>query len=1456
MLLSTAAAFMPAYALNAVLCGSVYSTTDDAFASGVYELPLTSTGSFNLVAAIPDHKATGGGFFADGIYYVGELNNSYSFYGGLNLYPYNTEGWTPAASVYLSSSPAVCGMSSGFAVTSAGLLYGGSTDTNRQNNVFYSYKADVAAYDLDFTKIGDLGEQLGAYVADADGTVYGINADGALFTVSTTDASVTKVGDTGLKPLVDGQYWPFMHASSVYDAASGKIYTAVLDANGLCSLYTIDPATAATTKVTDYPAGHVVTGLYMAEAKAEAGAPSAATELEADFAPGKLSGTISFKAPGTTYGGTELTANLDYRVLANGKEVANGKVYSNVTAMVDVTVPERGMYEFTVIVSNSVGDGPAAKVKAAVGYAAPAAPQVTTSAYGSSVQIQWSPVETTADGDPIQGDVSYKVVRYPDGKVVEESTTWTSVWDYGLGDDLKAYQYAVVAYCNGTPSEEGLSPVIVAGSAKAPYSEAFAEADVMNLYTIIDANNDTKTWDFYYGEVRSAASDDVDGDDWLISPPFSLQSDKYYVVSLDARVYNPDLPGKFEIFAGDAPTAEAMTTRVLEPSYVSSESLTTYTGLLHAEGYGNKYIGIHSITEKGNWWLFATNFKVSAAYEGTVPAAPTDFTARSAYDGSNSVSISLKAPLTDLSGNQLSSLEKVEIRRGDAVVHTVENPVPGQLIEWVDTEVGEGEIAYSAMASNYSGEGIPATCVGFAGVNLPATVTEVYAYSTDEPGYVRVEWKPVATFIDGTPMDPSLVTYNIYTDVTGQDMMIAKDLTGTSATFKIFQATEEEPQLFFRFGVTAQTSGGENTKGVYSEYVALGEAYTLPYEESFPDLNTKYLSLQGGSDPYSYWDNASDKTFEEVQSHDDDNGMIAMFSQYRGSKAYFKTGLIDLADATNPMLTFYAFNLVDPSLADNNTIEVQVGYHNEFKTLATITLEDFKTEGWHRVEVPLSEFAGKEIQVNLIGTVNSYQYIHVDNFKVMDRRDNDIAVTLIEVPERVKSGNCANIHVGISNLGLKTADKVNVELYRDGEMVDSEEFTNVESDARIFHHFPALHTVATPESVEYQVKLTATSDSYADNDLTEAVSVMTIFPNYPTVTDLAATYAEGDDKNIKLSWSTPDLTAAFADDITEGFEEVRTWTTNGLNGWTFVDNDKQLIYGFRFFDVPTYAPQPDTQQSWFSMSDTYQPMAEHFSDPGFYKAHGGHQYLSSMAVTTGEPEYTQRRTDDWAISPLLYGGQQTISFWAKSMLADALEQMEILYSTTGTDIADFQLLTSVKEVPWAWTQYFAKLPEGAKYFAIRNHSRDAYVLMIDDVNFTPAADAGALELSGYNIYRNGVCINSEAVKGNTFTDLLDGVDSPEYTVTALYANRGESAFSNVATPALDGIGCVEASDVKVFASAGCVNVIGAAGSPIAVYSVDGRCVASQVATGHDCIAVAPGVYVVKVGSKAVKLTVR
>lgn len=613
------------------------------------------------------------------------------------------------------------------------------------------------------------------------------------------------------------------------------------------------------------------------------------------------------------------------------------------------------------------------------------------------------------------------MVRYPDEKVIEESTSSTSVYDWDPEAGLRVYRYGVTAIARDTPSEEGMSPNVVVGLASVPYSENFTDESVTDLYTIIDANGDGKTWSFYSGDMAAEASSEVDADDWLITPPINMRYGNFFKVSVDMRARSSQTPGKFEVKFGTSPTPEGMTTTVIQPTEVTKDDggYTTYSGIVKVEGYESKgYIGVHSLTEAGNWWLLATNLRVSAPYESTVPQAPAEFTAVADLNGALNVVVSCKAPDKTLEGNSIGALDKVEIFRDGVLVKTFENPTPGDVVTFTDIVPEKGDHIYTACATNWSGTGLDAEVKTFVGINLPAAPASAFAFETQNIGEVTVEWEPVTTYIDGTPLNPDNVTYSIWTTINGVDTKIQTDLTGSSSTFQIM--LPDEPQLFWSFGVTASTEAGENMQGAMADQIPVGVPYAAPFEDSFPNMTTEHAWVRGGSDNLTYWDFASANTFEEVTPQDGDNGMMAMFGNYIGSKGHLYSAKINLDGLTTPMLTFYLFNLVDPSHLDDNTVDVYIKGSNEkdFSLVHTYTLSDFQTEGWHRVEMPLDQWKGQSVQVMFIGTIHYFQYIQLDNIQIRDRVASDIAVTSLVAPERVKAGNATSIEVGYANFGL------------------------------------------------------------------------------------------------------------------------------------------------------------------------------------------------------------------------------------------------------------------------------------------------------------------------------------------------------------------------------------------------------------------------------------------------------
>ena len=119
-------------------------------------------------------------------------------------------------------------------------------------------------------------------------------------------------------------------------------------------------------------------------------------------------------------------------------------------------------------------------------------------------------------------------------------------------------------------------------------------------------------------------------------------------------------------------------------------------------------------------------------------------------------------------------------------------------------------------------------------------------------------------------------------------------------------------------------------------------------------------------------------------------------------------------------------------------------------------------------------------------------------------------------------------------------------------------------------------------------------------------------------------------------------------------------------------------------------------------------------------------------------------------------------------------------------------------------------------------------------------------------------LNDEPVEENEFTDeSARPGESYNYVVTAIYTKGESGASNNVAVDCKElGIGDAALAAVTVSAGAGSIRVDGAQGSPVEVYGIDGIAAFDGIAGGTLEITVSPGVYLVSVSGKVVKVVVR
>lgn len=1300
------------------------------------------------------------------------------------------------------------------------------------------------------SKIHPIKEMEGTWIALAaapDGQLYGIKAEmdesgtdavctgTALYKVDRLTGDVTLVGETGQVPATIG--------SATIDVRTGRMFWTVAHSVQESFLAEVDLATGAATKLYDFDQSRHVVGIYAETPVAEAGAPAAVTDGTATFTDGALAGTVAFTAPATCYDGSPLSGSVTYRVFDDGILLAEGTANAGAAVSAPVTVAASGDRDLVVYTLNAAGSSPKAHLNVYAGYGIPASPvnvKATADAAGT-VTITWDAVTAAADGGYLNpADVLYTVSETNSGTVVASSISGTTASYTPTVEGITPLTFSVTADNHGRVSEPGLSNILTLGAVEPPNFQGFDSEDGLNGFTILDSNGDNKKWTFYSDCVRMGYNTKMAMDDWLITPPLHLEAGKTYYASFKAKNGQSRYSERVAACWGDQATAEAMTNVLVEPTNLTGTEYVELGGYITPSATGTYYLGIHGCSDADLYYLYVDDISVAAGVSGDAPAAPADMAVVPDPDGEYKATVKLTAPTTTLGGAALASLTRIDLYRGETLVHTFEAPAVGAELSFNDQLTEGGTYTYTARPFNDKGEGSPATATAFIGMPMAAAPAAISIVET-EPGMVTLSWEKVATSADGAAINPDKVKYNVYAVVTTvsdygsvsehEEIMDA----GISENTYSFRAVAEGQQAAVRYAVSAVTDFGETTH-TRTEQAVVGDPYT-DFAESWADGKASTVILTEAIN-YGNW-RVESGDWSTPKSQDNDGGFMTMAGYFANYSGALTTGKISLEGNDFPQFVFYSYTPDDEG-ADLNTIAISVrAMGGEWTEVFNKTvIEMGATTGWHEVRVPLTGFGGQTVQIRMLATIHDRPYteVFVDNLSIGAMPGVDLAITGVSAPEHAKAGEPFNVVVNYMNRGAADVEGHLISLI-DGEgkiltTIDGETAPSLtEVSARLSYVMPATATEAT----NYGVYIYHTGDVDTSNNLSDLFAINPATSILPAPTTLKAVKGEG---AVELTWNAPAMDEAPAEPFTEDFENHTAWAHNS-DSWFFIDVDKKPVGGFSI-DIPAITPG---QPSSFFVFET----TGDFTGVTSFLANSGKKYIAAA--------YTLNNAgvDDWAVSPELSGDEQTISFYARSYSSGYPERIEVLYSTGSLNIADFLPTGTVfEEVPNEWTLCEATIPAGAKHFALRSCAGDPFFVQIDDVTFTPASTYG-LTVDGYNIYRDGVLVNEAPVTATTFTDDVDTPDSHTWTVSAVYS-RGESGMSNVAT-AESGIEDILASGIRIEAAPGRVIVTGAQGQRLTVVATDGKLLYDATADDRTVIDLPAGIYVVTAATRTVKVAV-
>ena len=1421
--------------------GAIFADTwtSDNQPVGIYSFQKTDGSTLASEVLGDEYVVTGGGAYANGKYHF----ISYMQFMGMilaNMYTVDFETWEVEKTIGVQPGSVAQDMEYD---PTTGNAYGCFMNDDADGWVFGYLNLETGQR----TALKDLDIIILTVGVTQQGDVYGIGMDGMLYKFDKRTGDRTAIGDTGRRP----QY----SASGCIDPTTGIFYWECMEVDAKARLYTVDLTTGATTYVTDIAQNMEMTGMFIPAPEAADDAPATVSDLALSFTGTSLSGAVTFTMPERTFGSDKpLSGAISYTMSVNEEQQATGTAQPGQKVSVPLTVSQSGEYRVAVRVQNEVGPSPLVQVSGWIGNDMASEPQnvkLKRNPKDGTMTLTWDAPEGTVHGgyfDPAA--VTYEVVRLPEKVTVATNLTQTSFSEVVADtEDFALYSYSVTPFFDGVEGYTAQSNQVGVGARTLPYYNAVSNETEFAEMIVEDTNNDGETWTFdaihSMARCKYSAADNytMPMDDWLFSPAVVLKSGRMYRISAVANNYHIANENA-ELGFGSLPEGASMTV-VSERYNLNTANPVTMEAYVNVESEGKYYMGVHGCSPADRLYLYAGDFSISEGPLLGTPGAVTDLSITPAAQGKLEATLSFKAPAKTVEGSDLASISSIDIYRNGKKVTSLSNVPPGSQQKYVDTAAEQSDNLYRIIAVNDKGEGYVVERNVYVGHDRPGVPVNIRAQ--EQNGNVVLTWEAPTKSETGGYFDPATLTYTV---VRGNDEAeLAVDLT--TMTF-----TDENPPLggfrqeFFQYWVYAKSPAGYGY-GAPSNMVTVGEAYPVPFIETFPDgkISCGPWDVRMPEESTANWGVYHEGSSPTVIPYDNDGGMVGFAPGDEGGEGTLVSPKFTLEGCSDPTVQFYYY---DHQMEAASIQVLACANDGELQNVGTANLSTGSSGGWKKASFDLSEFAGEK-GVQIAFTANSPEgmgIIYIDNIVVRQSYDYNLTAGALEAPQRMMSGETSKISVTVENTGRKTAKGFSIQLYRNGTLEQTLEGATTLPDKSRTYVFDVTPLNIWPDEIQWYAKIVYENDQYADDNTTATKTTTLTRPNYPAITDLEADM--NDDGTVRLTWSEPTIGAAGGEQTVEDVENYQQFSIDNFGDWTVRDSDGSATYGIAD-NMGGQLQYPNASMPMafiaFNPSAVGIPTANADGSDTGWAPHSGYQMFASFAATSG-------KNDDWLISPLLPGIEQEISFYVKSVTSQyGFEKYEVYYSTTGIEKNDFKIIGDLRSAPVVWTQEKVTLPEGTRYFAIRCVSEDCYAFLLDDITYYASSTyTGELALIGYNVYRDDSRLTGEPIMEQEYSEAID--ENPHrYAVTVVY-DKGESAYSNVVEVNSSGIAGIGSDGVRVSAHNGIIMVDGADGRTVRICSTGGSVVSMFIGGQHDEISLHAGIYMVTVGRNTFKVMVR
>ena len=998
-------------------------------------------------------------------------------------------------------------------------------------------------------------------------------------------------------------------------------------------------------------------------------------------------------------------------------------------------------------------------------------------------------------------------------------------------------------------------------------------------FTIINSNNDDRFWvwcpphytgtqDLCGAVAAGNYHGDTPMDDWFITPGIALEAGKTY--HYRSYVHGPGATVPWyehgEVWIGTDRTAEAMTVRII-PTTPIVDYMYLETDFTVPED-GNYYFGTHSVSEGDNFEIALFDIYVGENTEPEIdenaPAAAklavtpvygitetVGADGKKLYCGSADITVTL--PTRKASGAALTDSDLLDVTvtatdaaknptviaelnaqtKGAALQLKAENLPSGMYTFSVLTKLGADHTSLITEDAYVGWDNAVAAPTGMKAIHKGDNLVVQFEPQT-EPKGANGAYLPAFSYRAYGGSKAAQLSYYADQGFTYVYDVIEPDGKTDGLEITAPDLNPNEGGQYNWLWYVAAVSKDAQGANIYSKLVPVRTIIGAPMEAPVIETGNQEYIIDAEVDNelaevWNYYLNRGQVvcgvTGIEDQFGSDYGQSWNIFSAFNGTLTS-KFGKVAVADLTSPVFGF------DIILEDTDTgMEVELNGPEGKQAVVPLTVKD----GVQHINIPLDQYKSWGwVQPSLKAIFNiahegdRIHDIYVDNVGIYDLLPCNLAITGMTVPAELKAGEETIVNVSVMNLGQQTAKNYTVTLFEDEVPVESQTFAYAlqPGESNVVQFYYRANTIYADDIVgQEEAEKVLTSTVEIDGDANEADNmgestvtiVVTGGKNNTYPTDVVA---QMETEGVNVSWSFDFEQTSQV--VTETFEDYETWYTGGVQAgapegqigvWKLYDVDNKPTYTWAGIEsMSQYNGAPQAFQVFY-------PDVLLYTDSYYWwnlETISGEQFLVSMDPSDGN--YTPK-PDDWLISPRVPGGS-TIEFYYGA-LTSKLQGGELLYSETGQDISDFKLLKKLDDVSTSeWQFVFAKLPETAKYFAIRHNkgSYQGYGMKIDDITYNMMTS-----VDHFNIYVDGKLVGT-ADKATYLISTPMEEGKHKIGVTAVYADGTESV------PAYATIEYVPNAIREIVTS----------DKPFDVYSTDGKVVRSNTRTTDGL----KGVYVI------------